>query len=352
MEVKLLRRKVRGKTQETWTADLRTVGGGRQNTGETDHGEAKRVAMALAYDAMKRTRGRLKKAKRGAVPLVDAVDAWGESRELHEVVRWEDDLKVVKRFAAWAGGVVSDIDAQLIRRWLNEDRADVGLSTQKRNVSKISVFLQWAEGEGHFDSHWVNPVAGVRFPKRVGALVRKDGLSRDELSALLDRVEGHPQLEPAIALAYFGGVEQSAMAAMTWGDVGWDDNTLRVPCKKNGTRDRRIPLLAELRQRLVTLRRADGPIIPKSRADANPHFSPAALTQLRIHWNREHPEVSPVPGFHLGRHTIAGLLLRAGVPIYDVSRYLGHSSVKTTEAYYAHHVSSVDRRANLDLWRF
>lgn len=39
---------------------------------------------------------------------------------------------------------------------------------------------------------------------------------------------------------------------------------------------------------------------------------------------------------HSLRHTFAARLANAGVPIYEVSKLLGHSSVKTTEKYYAH----------------
>lgn len=39
---------------------------------------------------------------------------------------------------------------------------------------------------------------------------------------------------------------------------------------------------------------------------------------------------------HSLRHTFATRLLRAGVPIYEVSKLLGHASVTTTERFYAH----------------
>lgn len=39
---------------------------------------------------------------------------------------------------------------------------------------------------------------------------------------------------------------------------------------------------------------------------------------------------------HSLRHTFASRLLRAGVPIYEVSQLLGHTTVTTTERFYAH----------------
>ena len=40
--------------------------------------------------------------------------------------------------------------------------------------------------------------------------------------------------------------------------------------------------------------------------------------------------------FHDLRHTFASQLVMAGVNIFQVSKWLGHSSVVTTEKYYAH----------------
>ena len=53
--------------------------------------------------------------------------------------------------------------------------------------------------------------------------------------------------------------------------------------------------------------------------------------------------------FHSLRHTFATHLLQAGIPIYEVSKLLGHSSVKVTEVY-SHHIpnqmhSSVEKIA-------
>jgi len=51
---------------------------------------------------------------------------------------------------------------------------------------------------------------------------------------------------------------------------------------------------------------------------------------------------------HNLRHTYATELLRAGSDIYPVTKFLGHSSVKTTEKYYAHAVAmDFEAEANL-----
>ena len=57
----------------------------------------------------------------------------------------------------------------------------------------------------------------------------------------------------------------------------------------------------------------------------------------RYHWMREaekngHPDVTP----HACRHWFASSLLSRGVPISDVSKYLGHADINTTYKIYGH----------------
>ena len=44
----------------------------------------------------------------------------------------------------------------------------------------------------------------------------------------------------------------------------------------------------------------------------------------------------PEMRFHDLRHTFASLMLAAGFPPYEVSRWLGHANLATTDAIYAH----------------
>jgi integrase len=49
--------------------------------------------------------------------------------------------------------------------------------------------------------------------------------------------------------------------------------------------------------------------------------------------------------FHGCRHTVATLLLQAGVPVQEVARRLGHSTNTMTLDVYAHSLPNMDRDA-------
>jgi integrase len=47
---------------------------------------------------------------------------------------------------------------------------------------------------------------------------------------------------------------------------------------------------------------------------------------------------------HDGRHVAASFLLAAGVSLFEVSRYVGHTDVRTTANVYGHLVAGQDTR--------
>lgn len=63
------------------------------------------------------------------------------------------------------------------------------------------------------------------------------------------------------------------------------------------------------------------------------------------------PSLGKRPRVHDARHTCASWLLRRGVPIFDVSRHMGHESIVTTTRVYGHMLPSAqnDIRAALSL---
>ncbi len=48
---------------------------------------------------------------------------------------------------------------------------------------------------------------------------------------------------------------------------------------------------------------------------------------------------------HEGRHVAASFLLAAGVPLFEVSRYVGHTDVRTTANVYGHLVEGTEQEA-------
>ncbi|MBP9128341.1 MAG: tyrosine-type recombinase/integrase, partial [Elusimicrobia bacterium] len=61
-------------------------------------------------------------------------------------------------------------------------------------------------------------------------------------------------------------------------------------------------------------------------------------SQMVSRWFKEACQEARVPNFtfHCLRHSFTAHMLSNGVPIYKVSKMLGHSTVTTTESHYGH----------------
>lgn len=148
------------------------------------------------------------------------------------------------------------------------------------------------------------------------------------------------------------GARYGELTRVTWGDLDVDGRTLllRAENTKSG-RQRVIPMNGDLVDDLLALRpihqqfqgrvpRADDRVFRTPRGHA---WSPISKKALEIFWrilDRAGIERVDAQGrtldIHALRHTFASRLARAGVPLQQVQRLLGHSDPKLTAQIYTH----------------
>ena len=81
----------------------------------------------------------------------------------------------------------------------------------------------------------------------------------------------------------------------------------------------------------------------KNETPGAPFFPPVPTMSRRLQQVRKETGIPVHP--HGLRHTCAVSMLRGGLDIYSVSRYLGHESVQTTERTYAKYVPERQKAA-------
>jgi len=158
-------------------------------------------------------------------------------------------------------------------------------------------------------------------------------LSLEEQAVLLDAC--HPRIRDLVLTALDTGCREGELLRLEWADVDLDRGYLTVRASKN-KKSRAVHLTARLRARLVQVK--SGRTIPLSGPDR-------VFANLPVRWCGHSARlytraVSAIghPGFrfHDLRHQTAINLTRAGVPLADVQKWLGHSSLRMTMRYSAH----------------
>lgn len=261
----------------------------------------------------------------------------GDARRIRQILR-----------AAWTGKVLAFIRPADLIPWVQErEKAGVCGPTINRDLSVISALFTWAIRAGYVDD---NPVRGVeRYSERGRA--RQIYLTAEEALALIDAACA--VLRPILLTALHTGMRKGEILALRWRAVDMKLRQIYIePETEKAGRGRPVPMTDVLYAEFVRLRS----VRPKPALDNSDHVfvfengRPVRVGPLRTMFVKA-KERADLPlekkqnfRFHDMRHTAASLMVAEGVPLFDVSRILGHSSVRMTERY-AHFAPKAGRAA-------
>ncbi|MFC1708185.1 tyrosine-type recombinase/integrase [Planctomycetota bacterium] len=182
-----------------------------------------------------------------------------------------------------------------------------------------------------------------------------DYLSDDEVKELLDhcaapvalrgrggkgtaeRKRITPLLE-IVVIAIFAGLRLAEILFLDWPDLDFERNEILVRSKAGEghqtktRRDRRVPMFARVREVMEPRRQDSGPCF--CTRSGSRYGGRNLLRELDRILERMPPR-EPKINFITMRHTFATQLVSHGVSLYAVSKWLGHSSITTTEKHYA-----------------
>jgi integrase len=255
-----------------------------------------------------------------------------------QLVDPEHPRYAIKRLTAcWREQPVSAVTPATCAQY-REERRRIGVkdSTITRELGVLRAALRWAARNGCLAAA---PTVEMP-PKQPG---RDRWLTRSEAARLLwesrkeYRARGHLPL--FILIALYTGARQAAILGLRWTQV--DLVTGRINFNEPGrprTNKRRpvIPIPRGLRWFLVKAQaRARSPWVTSYRGRPLRNISKGFNTAARR---------AGLEGVtrHTLRHTCGTWLAQAGVDLYQIAGWLGHSNTRTTELYAHHHPSYLD----------
>jgi integrase len=221
-------------------------------------------------------------------------------------------------------------------------------STVRRIHAILHIELEHALRQGYVQRN----VAGLVTPVRVDK-ADVHPLGRDDARRLLEAAATHRDAAMyALVLAY--GLRKGELLGLTWDDVDLDGRELhirqqvqrrQVAALKRGA-SRRV---LRLRPWIVDMLRAHAIRLKERQLLAGQRWrdhglvfpsdvgTPQGAANLHTAWKRLLRRAGiPDVRFHDLRHTAATLALAEGASLFDVSRMLGHNSIKTTADLYGH----------------
>jgi integrase len=170
-----------------------------------------------------------------------------------------------------------------------------------------------------------SPVKGIHYFPQAERQPRF--LSLEQVNSLLESAQSDQDTLLMVAVGVFAGLRLSEWLYLEWTDIDFERGLLQVRNKEGfrtkSRRNRTVPICDKLRALLQPRRKDSGYCI-------------SLRSVGKFRWRlaksaRQAGLMGVTP--HVLRHTFASLLVQAGVSIFKVSRWLGHSDVKTTLIY-------------------
>lgn len=229
----------------------------------------------------------------------------------------------------WASMTASQINGEACRAYAAHRQRAPG--TVHRELSVLSAAMGHAVAAERLEARrpmWM-PAKGPG---------RERWLTRAEAAALLRAARAEPQsrmhLPLFILLGLYGGARPGAILELRWDQIDLERGRIdwRRPDGRRTNKGRaRTPIPRRLMTFLRLARRRGWTTGPVVHIDGQPVGSikksfAAACRRAGLEG------VTP----HVLRHTCGTWLAQAGVPLWDVAGYLGHTQARTTELY-AHH---------------
>ncbi len=278
------------------------------------HEASWREALEL-FDADLRRRGAAEKTRRAYGSDLAQLAAWAIAAGLEPEAVGHRDLR---RFAAHLG----------------ERRP--APTTVARKLAALRAFFRVLREHGRI-AH--NPADLLPAPKRPRHLPRT--LTRDEVTALLDRIPSATPLEARdralFELAYASGLRAEELVRLDAGAVDFDAEEVRVEGK--GGKTRFVPVGEDALGTLARYLERARPAL--AGGDAEPalflsksgrRLSTSDVRRRLRGWERAAALAGGVSP-HALRHSFATHLLEGGADLRAIQELLGHASVSTTQAY-------------------
>ena len=247
---------------------------------------------------------------------------------------------------ALGGRRLNELTPLLLQMYLRNMQQDLRPNTVRKHYVLLNTVLRRAEALGILGGNPMHPV--VPPPKEAG---RYTFYSPQQMQALFAAVDG-TMMELAVKLAAYLGLRRSEIAGLRWESVDLDRGEIRIrevrtevggeeviKKPKTATSIRRLGIsglddLCRSLERAHASRRSDDPrenvLLRPDGTPPKPDYLTAQL--LAVVRDCGLPHIT----MHGLRHSFASVANSVGVPMYDISRTLGHSSLTVTSSIYTH----------------
>jgi integrase len=250
---------------------------------------------------------------------------WAETNKSPSTLKCE--RKAISTLEAYRNiGSLDDVSPVLLEAFKVElKKSGLAPATVNRRVRAIKFMMRWGEKWNMITAQNWRAVSKFREPK--GTLLF---YSPEELARLLCVCNG-----PWRTLCLLGaraGLRRGEIRMLRWVDVDFAQGRIHIAPREGWEpkdyERRWIPLADDLRAHLLDIKcSAQTPYVFAQGEHRE------TIGSMTTYFRRLSKKAKLTGNIHTLRHTFASHLAQAGVPLYTISKLLGHASTNTTEIY-------------------
>ncbi|MCP4481361.1 MAG: site-specific integrase [bacterium] len=330
-------RKKRGK-KDIWHVYWREDGKQRSKAVSTDLQVVKKFELMLANRLDAKKNGMLINNISFDELCDEYIESYSKSnKRKRSIIRDEITLKTFKkncpeiRFVKQFNGVTLNNFKILRKKQVSE-------ATINRELGTLKNMMKYAYEMRYLERDYSSQVSYYKSTKEAKNFI----LEEKDIDKLMENTE-HPY-KTAFMLGLYTGLRRGEVCHLEWDDIDFDNNILYVKDKKhlklspkNNSSIRSVPIHSHLKKYLLIVKK-----LAKKKTnfvcffldnyrDLNEDVLTGMVRKFRIKL-----ELPQGFCFHCLRHTFVSKMSEMGVPVYHISKIVGHSSTKMTEQVYTH----------------
>jgi integrase len=244
----------------------------------------------------------------------------------HTRQSWRHSRHSLEKFIDVVGG---DTDVKDITRSMAESfilnayqRSKWSASLQLRHLKSVmNRAIDW----GYLET---NPFKGIKLKIPANHPVF---INKKELDLIVSKESNHT-LASLYRFAFYSGMRLSEIVNLEWDDIDRKAKLIRVKNKDGFTtkskRERIIPISKPLKKILKSVKSSGSYVFSKNGEKFNTTYASRAFKKCV-----RSLDIDDKIHFHTLRHSFASNIVQKGGSLYAVKELLGHTSIKTTEAY-------------------
>lgn len=261
--------------------------------------------------------------------LIDMYEPWVCAHQKSGAVT----VRALRLFSEFMEVPASEIDAEAVARWSEENMGRLKRATINRRVAALQALLSWGAKEGLCRAAMKLPKLAQSDSKVVTRFLEEGERARlmAELAAREAR-SGRDYLRPAVILSLNTGIRKGTLLGLRWGDVDFASRTLRLRAEiMKAGREAVVPLNDAALRALSEWREFRG-------GDGGGYIFPTENGARRMDTSKAFMRVLDKAGiknftWHCLRHDFASQLAMKGVPMHVIQKLMCHGSLAMTQRY-------------------